>query len=57
MADKKISRFDAWLSKMLYALMVSYHHEDYICEGADGETKRIPANVWHKKALQDCKQR
>ena len=46
-----------WLGKILYAMMVSAHHEDYISEGANGKIVRTPASVWHATALENCHKR
>ena len=56
MQNKKESRFGQWLGKVLYSLMVSYHHEDYICEDNNGNIVAKPANIWHAAALNNQKQ-
>ena len=50
MTKQKTSKFGQWLGKMLYALIVSYHHEDYVSE-KDGKVEFTPTDIWHKNAL------
>lgn len=53
MADKKLSKFDQWLGKLLYSLIVASHYEDYVCEDANGKTITTPAQIWHKRVLEN----
>ena len=52
MAEKKETKFDKWLSKLLYTLIVAGHHEDYVTE-QNGKVVITPADVWHKNALEN----
>ena len=50
MVNKKLNKFENFMGKMLQALMVAGHHEDYITE-ENGKVVYTPANVWHANAL------
>ena len=57
MTKQKTSKFGNFMGKLLYSLMVANHHEDYICENANGETVTIPAKIWHVKAMESLQQK
>ena len=53
---KKTNRFENFIGKILYGLVVGYHHEDYV-DVVDDKVVRTPASVWHANALNNQKQR
>jgi len=51
------ARIDDKISKLLYGLMVGYHHEDYVDTDKNGNIVRTPAHIWHANALANNQQR
>lgn len=50
MANQKTNKIEQWFGKILYSLLVAYHHEDYVSE-ENGKMVITPANIWHEQAL------
>ena len=46
------TRFENFMGKLIYSVIIAHHHEDYISDDANNRDVIItPANIWHKKAV------
>ena len=55
--NKKESRFDMFVARLLYRFVASMCHDDYVTCDVNGNIHTTPANVWHNKMLNKSKQR